>query len=273
MAMSPGNQAITGGTVLRVPAIQSPNYVAGVSGWIVRQDGSAEFNTGTFRGSIEVGSLTGQHFWVNNPNTNDVIDVYNSANKLVFSIDSTGRLVAVSSVSTAEIVINGANLLFEDSAQSPAFNNLINGSVAPDLMELNIFCGRPQNYAGTANGSSIVLFTGDTNASEWINTEQRGILGAMLQTDQSSNAGQLVHVGTYTFNTDASGNATVNHGAAFTPTQGFLIGRLSGVTPFYQYAWFNPAFTSTTFHANFMTSAGAAYANQTGAVAFGIFIG
>lgn len=38
------NNPIVGGTVLRIPAIQSPNFVEGVSGWAIFQDGTAEFN-------------------------------------------------------------------------------------------------------------------------------------------------------------------------------------------------------------------------------------
>lgn len=52
--MQPGNP-IVGGTVLRRPAIQSPDFVTGVSGWIVKIDGSAEFNNVSVRGSLGVG--------------------------------------------------------------------------------------------------------------------------------------------------------------------------------------------------------------------------
>jgi len=45
---------ITGGNVLRIPAIRSPNYVANVSGWTINQDGSAQFNSATFIGSITI---------------------------------------------------------------------------------------------------------------------------------------------------------------------------------------------------------------------------
>lgn len=44
---------IVGGTALRIPAIQSPNYVPGSSGWIVKIDGSAEFNNLTVRGQFQ----------------------------------------------------------------------------------------------------------------------------------------------------------------------------------------------------------------------------
>jgi len=54
--MMPGNPTV-GGTVLRIPALQSPNYVAGMTGWAIFQNGDAEFNEGTFRGYIIGGSL------------------------------------------------------------------------------------------------------------------------------------------------------------------------------------------------------------------------
>lgn len=43
---------IVGGTALRIPAIQSPNYTPGVSGWIVKINGDAEFNNLTVRGEF-----------------------------------------------------------------------------------------------------------------------------------------------------------------------------------------------------------------------------
>jgi hypothetical protein len=40
---------------LAIPQVQSPNFVTGVSGWIIRKDGSAEFNSVVIRGGIVVG--------------------------------------------------------------------------------------------------------------------------------------------------------------------------------------------------------------------------
>jgi hypothetical protein len=45
-------QPVTAGTVLVRSGIQSPNYAAGNSGWTVNQDGSAEFNNMTVRGTF-----------------------------------------------------------------------------------------------------------------------------------------------------------------------------------------------------------------------------
>ncbi len=45
---------ITGGQgALIRPAIKSPNFVAGTTGWIIRRDGSAEFNDVVIRGELE----------------------------------------------------------------------------------------------------------------------------------------------------------------------------------------------------------------------------
>ncbi len=44
---------ILGGTILIRPAIQSPNYVAGTTGWSINADGTAEFNGVTIRGTLQ----------------------------------------------------------------------------------------------------------------------------------------------------------------------------------------------------------------------------
>lgn len=43
---------VVGGTSLRIPAIQSPNYTPGVKGWIIKINGDAEFNNLTIRGQF-----------------------------------------------------------------------------------------------------------------------------------------------------------------------------------------------------------------------------
>lgn len=41
--------------------IRSPNFVTGVSGWIIRKDGSSEFSEAVIRGTIVSGDLAGSH--------------------------------------------------------------------------------------------------------------------------------------------------------------------------------------------------------------------
>lgn len=50
----PFNNDIIGGTKLLIPAIRSPNYIAGVQGWSINKDGTVEFASGTFRGPVVV---------------------------------------------------------------------------------------------------------------------------------------------------------------------------------------------------------------------------
>ena len=50
--MMPGDPVV-GSTVLRRPAIQSPNYSAGSAGWTINSYGSAEFNNLTIRGTFQ----------------------------------------------------------------------------------------------------------------------------------------------------------------------------------------------------------------------------
>lgn len=44
---------VVGGTTLIRPAIHSPDYVPGVSGWSINKDGTAEFNDVVIRGDLE----------------------------------------------------------------------------------------------------------------------------------------------------------------------------------------------------------------------------
>lgn len=53
-----GNPVIGGADTLLRRAIRSPDYLAGVSGWSVNRDGTAEFNDASFRGSVVIDNAT-----------------------------------------------------------------------------------------------------------------------------------------------------------------------------------------------------------------------
>lgn len=57
----PFGQPIVGGIVLVRPAIQSPDYQPGLSGWSINYDGSAEFNNITVRGTLNVTDPDGSY--------------------------------------------------------------------------------------------------------------------------------------------------------------------------------------------------------------------
>jgi hypothetical protein len=256
--------------------LQSENFVTGVSGWRISKNGNAEFSNGTFRGSIESGPLSGQHFVVNNVSTGDVVDIYDSSNRLIFSIDQNGVLTSYTYAggpSAGHLQIDGADITFNNNS----------GYISPDPPSISapdITSGGNdlQFYSGTANGninnaSVMQLFGGTSTSGAEIRATARGITGDVLQLDSSNNNNQLVHVGTYNISTDAGGTGVFNHGASFTPVQGFMVG-VNGIAAnfFYQYAWFPSPFTSSTAKAAFKDQAGNALANTT-LGAFGIFFG
>ena len=62
----PFGNPILAGTVLARTAMQSEDYVAGVSGWAIFRDGSAEFNNGTYRGRLDITSPDGASVQIDN---------------------------------------------------------------------------------------------------------------------------------------------------------------------------------------------------------------
>jgi hypothetical protein len=63
--MSFSNPVTGGQGALIRPAIKSPNYLTGVSGWTINRDGSAEFNNGVFRGTVTASTFLGTDFVIN----------------------------------------------------------------------------------------------------------------------------------------------------------------------------------------------------------------
>lgn len=68
---------VVGGTALRIPAIQSPGFQSGSAGWIIRIDGSAEFNNltirGTFNGNNFVLNSSGLFIYNGTPATGNLV--------------------------------------------------------------------------------------------------------------------------------------------------------------------------------------------------------
>lgn len=57
-SLSWDNPIAAGDGSLVYPALKSPNYVPGVSGWKIARDGSVEFNSAVIRGSVSAGNGT-----------------------------------------------------------------------------------------------------------------------------------------------------------------------------------------------------------------------
>lgn len=74
---------VVGGTALRIPAIQSPNYDPGIAGWIIKINGDAEFNNltirGTFVGADFIINSAGIFLYNGAPATGNLIGSWTSA--------------------------------------------------------------------------------------------------------------------------------------------------------------------------------------------------
>lgn len=221
MPLTPGSDAIVGGTVLRIPAIQSPDYVPGVSGWIVRQDGSAEFNNGTFRGSIEVGPVTGAHFIVNNPATGDVVDVYNGSNQLVFSIDGNGAVHSIDPATGLYVQISQGTVAF-NSQTSPL---AVAGHVEQGFLGSDPLLSLTSGEAAGGTPVEIELQSSSVGVGQAVATiNQYGILGGIVQNDNASGlgSGNVIHSNTYSGTVGANGVWDFPHGCSFPPVRAIL---------------------------------------------------
>lgn len=148
-----GNPAI-GGQILVRPAIQSPDYVPGTSGWRIARDGSAEFNNLNLRGTGLFGTPGGQRVEISNTG---VISIYDSSNNLV------GRW-------------NAAQFFIQNPTTLAYINAQINGS--------NVTLGlRPPSIAGHTVGSAqLVAKSSGTDA--WLELAGPAIDGGAVASVQ-----------------------------------------------------------------------------------------
>lgn len=98
-----GSNPVVGGTNLARAQINSPNYVAGSTGWAIKQDGSAEFNNVTIRGGTTIG---GTALYYSTPTP--------QANTLVASVGASGGTDSAGNVYLAGVVtyFHGAGIYF-----------------------------------------------------------------------------------------------------------------------------------------------------------------
>jgi len=210
----PFKNQIVGGDFLVRNQIESENFVSGSSGWIIRRDGTVEFNNGTFRGSIEVGSLTGAHFVVNNTSTGDVVDVYNASDQLVFRIDSTGNLFSQDPVSQRFVEMDGGFIEFGTGGVSAPYagSSLIAITNTSESF-ITLDSGLSTNVATDSHVRCYDSVAGAGTA--FVEGLQRGVTGTMVQTDTADGTGNLIHTFTGSGVTDAGGRLNIATGASF----------------------------------------------------------
>ena len=102
--------SIPGGSITPQGFIQSPNFVTGVSGWRILGDGDAEFNEGTFRGTLTVGDalIVGTSpTWFNVDVDGNMWLGGATFGAAPFSVTNAGALIATNATITGTITATG----------------------------------------------------------------------------------------------------------------------------------------------------------------------
>lgn len=221
-----GNPAI-GGTVLVRTAEQSANYVAGTSGWRITRDGNAEFNNGTFRGSLTSGTNPGAHVVLNNPLTGDAVDVYDVSNNLVTYINALGVVGALDPSTGYLARLTQGQFQQDDGHNTDTAIIMVPAASTAQQGEMHIIMSPPVGITyllrllgGSDDGSKKPTLIGN----------ERNIQGSLVQTDSTS-TDNLIHPFSASGTTNTTGFVTLNHGAAFTPTKIICQVHGTGVAP------------------------------------------
>lgn len=181
---------IVGGTALRIPAIQSPNYNPGVAGWIIKINGDAEFNNLTVRGEFLGASLiinsAGIFLYSAAPATGNLIgswasasgtDAFTNAYPAGLNLkDANGTLLSSGTVLTltandgSSVVLDAAGLYGNGIYVTPpasGSNTWVPGAVyaqfssgPPDSPYLAIY----SPYEDTGAAASQIILTGADSA-------------------------------------------------------------------------------------------------------------
>lgn len=259
----PFRNPILGGDYLIRPAVISPNYVPGVSGWIIRKDGSAEFNDVDVRGSVTVGPDPGAHIIVDS--VHDAILVYDSGNNLIASISPTTQTISGISVKAGVTVYSaldhnqfirlvGDQMQLADTTSAPGSGvGLISvGNLSGHSGQAGIALRSGDISGNTQSVLQLFSESGDTTqvARAVINqTNLAGVngFGGVVQTTTASDP-YFKHTDKYNITTDVNGRFNVAHGCGFTPTKAIVTqsGTVFGTLPIHTII-LETGFTGTNF--------------------------
>ncbi|NUR38806.1 MAG: hypothetical protein HOV73_01800 [Streptomyces sp.] len=134
---------LAGGIFLIRPALRSPDYVAGVSGWTINVDGSAEFNDVVIRGDLSssnyVAGVSGWHLDdAGSAEFNDVVIRGDGSGDVLVIGPSTGPQVRVGSEPTFGYINLPTNRPLENQI-STILSGVGNTGAANEYLTLQVF--------------------------------------------------------------------------------------------------------------------------------------
>lgn len=198
------NDEVVGGITLIRPAIQSPDYLAGVRGWTINDDGSAEFNNVTIRGTVVASvfqtATTGRRITINESNS-QAMRLYDSTGALMLSLgDQAGFITSFDPADASRSIgIGGAQIQFNsthggglltqvaalyNNAAAVLLNTQLAGGVAFDVTTAAL--------AWVTPGSDVLeTWHAPTFAANWLGTTtfnaQTGVKTLKYRRDTSDN--------------------------------------------------------------------------------------
>ncbi len=185
---------------LRLAFVRSPNYVTGSTGWTINQDGSVEFNNGTFRGTVTASTFQGTDFIINSsgifmysgtPANNNLIgswcpvaanDPFGTACPQGISLEDQAGL---------NTLLNGATLALTKNSGAHAApiitltDNVTGFGSVYATDHLSVLNAELQNVVATPNNpGGVALLFGTGGQPAWVNPAglQARMVGARLGT-------------------------------------------------------------------------------------------
>jgi hypothetical protein len=219
------NPILGGGGALVRPAIKSPNYVPGVSGWQVKRTGDAEFNDlnirGTFNGTDYVVSADGIFFYSSTPAAGNMVgswapadgtDPYGNAYTAGLNLYSALGNVFLGGLDgiIQSLGSSGALINIEDgqySFSNPGdwntglmIQNLVRthgsyyiGGGSQSFNDLNTLFGIITSYGNPVAGSQDTFPRTSTAAYSGSAVAHHYVSGAVVKCDLGGNTGEVWH--------------------------------------------------------------------------------
>jgi hypothetical protein len=167
-------------------------------------------NSGWTNDALEtllVGDIPGQHFIINNPATGDILDVYDSANRLVMKIDAAGALTAIDQPAQDTVVLAGNSIGFGSVTAPPPLQASIIGLSNTNGLGSSLQLDSGSSISSAFGGDSLITLC-DLNfpgagGSSAIKVDQRltntslGVEGTLVQTDSFGTGNNVMHAAVY----------------------------------------------------------------------------
>lgn len=151
----------SGGALVR-PAIKSPNYVAGTTGWMIGRNGDAEFNSAVIRGLLLASAfqtaVDGERIEIN-VDESGAIELYDSSDDLILRIDATG-MQSFSDTAPAALGVGNGLLNFQAGSfltpMAQMFNDAVNVYLNTQLSGGVAFNAAAAAWSGVVAGGTTL---------------------------------------------------------------------------------------------------------------------